>query len=441
MLKNYPLVAIVGLPNVGKSTLFNRFLGKRVSIVDETPGVTRDRVMAKAEWNGVKFNLVDTGGIVDPRSGSLEKEIMRQIEIALAEADLILFVVDGKQGLSPAESEVAAKLRRSGKDFILVANKVDHPRSMAHFEHTRMGFGIPFPVSAANAIGTGDLLDAVVQRLPGGWAEEKDVETIRIAVAGRPNSGKSSFVNRILGEERMIVSDKPGTTRDSIDAKIRFMGHEMVIVDTAGLKKKSKVLNRIDFYASRRVIESLERADVVIIMLDPVAGIAEQDFKIAELAEERGKGLLFAVTKWDLVEGREEKVKQLESAIRSEAPLFAYVPVIFISSLTGLRVRKVLDSVLEIHRERSKRVPTPQFNKVLAEIVSEHQPPQLQGKNVKILYGSQVGVAPPRFILFATVPQLIGHNYRRFLLKKMREKMGFHGVPIILSIRGKRKKE
>jgi GTP-binding protein len=439
MMKKLPLVAIVGLPNVGKSTLFNRLIGKRVSIVDEVPGVTRDRVEAPADWSGVKFRLVDTGGIVDPQSGVLEKEIMRQIEIALAEADLILFVVDGKHGHSPAESEIADRIRRSGKDFILVANKVDTGGSTGYFEHATLGLGLPFPVSASSGIGIGDLLDTMLKRIPGGTGESEEAETVRVAVVGRPISGKSSFVNRVLGEERVIVTDRPGTTRDSIDSTIRFMGKQLVIVDTAGLKKK-KAEDRIDFYASRRMIESLERADVAIVMLDPVAGVATQDFRIASLAEEKGKGLLFAVTKWDLMEGREAKVKELEETIRYEAPLFDYVPIVFVSSLTGLRVRKALDTVLEIHRDRNKRVPTPQFNRVLSDIVTEQQPPQTGGANVKIHYGSQVGVAPPRFVLFSSAPRLIPQNYRRFLAKQIRERLGFRGVPLVLSLKGKREK-
>lgn len=439
MGKKLQSVAIVGLPNVGKSTLFNRILRRRISIVDRRPGVTRDRIKAKAEWSGVHFDLIDTGGIVDPTIGSLEKEVMKQIEVALAEADLILFVVDGKMGWGPVEAEVAHKLRMSERKILLVANKVDNPGSIGHFELTSIGLGMPFPISAVNGTGIGDLLDLILEKLPAAETTHEEENVLKVAVLGRPNAGKSSFVNRVLGEERVIVSDKPGTTRDSVDSVLKYMGHEIVIVDTAGLKKKSKVTDSIEFYASRRVIGSLERADVAVLILDPVAGFGKQDFKIAELAEARGKGLLFAVTKWDLLENREQKAVELKEAIYDQAPGFSYVPVIFISSLTGLRVRNTLSSVLEIHRERKKRVPTPQFNKVLSSFVDEYQPPQLRGKNVRILYGSQVTTSPPKFVLFATVPSLIRTNYRKFVVKKIREKLGFRGVPIILSIKGKGK--
>ncbi|MFQ6103373.1 MAG: ribosome biogenesis GTPase Der [Candidatus Glassbacteria bacterium] len=434
-----PTVAIVGLPNVGKSTFFNRCLGRRVSIVHRKPGVTRDRIRADAEWGGSHFTLIDTGGIVDPREGSIEKEIMKQVEVALREADLILFMVDARLGLSPLEAEVADMMRKSKREVILVANKVDTVNSTGHYEHTKLGLGLPFPISAANGTGVGDLLDAVIEKLPKVEMGEEENHRIKVAVLGRPNAGKSSFVNRVLGEERVIVSEEPGTTRDSVDSAIRYMGHEVVIVDTAGLKKKSKVTGSLEFYASRRVLDSLEKADVIIILLDPIAGIGKQDFRIAELAEERGKGLLFAVNKWDLVKERERKAVQIKNLIYDQAPGFSYVPIVFISSLTGLRVRNILRAILETSRERSKRIPTSEFNKVLSEIVREYQPPQARGRNVKILYGSQVATAPPRFVVFASFPSLIHTSYRRYLVKKIREKLGFQGVPVILTVRGKGK--
>ncbi len=441
MGKHRPVVAIVGLPNVGKSTLFNRILKRKVSIVDRRPGVTRDRIRAKAEWSGVVFDLIDTGGMVDPRSGSLESEVMQQVEHALAEADLILFVVDGKVGDNPIEDEIADKLRKSQRDLIFVANKVDVIESTNYYEHSRTGLGVPFPISAANGTGIGDLLDGVIEKLPEGFSEKVEGDRIKIAVLGRPNAGKSSFVNRVLGEKRVIVSADAGTTRDSVDSTFRYMGREIVLVDTAGLRKKSRIKGDLEFYASRRVMQSLERADVVILILDPVTGIGKQDFKIAELAEERGKGILFAVTKWDLIEDRERQVVEMEKTIAEEGPGFNYVPIMFISSVTGLRVRNTLQGVLEIFEERTKRVPTSEFNRVLSRILQEYQPPQIRGKHVKILYGSQVAVSPPRFVLFATAPSLIRSNYRRFIMRKFREYMGFAGVPIFLSIRGRGDKQ
>jgi GTP-binding protein len=434
-------VAIVGLQNVGKSTLFNRILGQKVAIVDSSPGVTRDRIRSETDWSGTHFVLIDTGGMVDPSVGHIERAVMQQIDVALNEADLILFVVDGKGGPNPVEGEIAERLRKSEQTVLLVANKVDNPASTAHYEHTKLGLGMPIPISAANGTGIGDLLDAIVEKLPLRPVPQRTREQIRIAVMGRPNAGKSSFVNRLLGEERVIVAETPGTTRDSVDSTLRFEGKEVVIVDTAGLKKKSRVTDRIDFYASRRVISSMERSDVVAVLLDPTTGIGKQDFKIAELAEDRGKGLLFIVTKWDLVTDREEQAGNLENEIRREAAGFWYVPIIFISSVSGLRVRAALERLLEIHHERRKRIPTATLNEALTAISREHQPPQIRGKVVKILYGSQVAVSPPRFVLFATAPQFIQQNYRKFIVKKLRERFGFEGVPIILSIRGRRRRE
>jgi GTP-binding protein len=428
-----PVVAIVGRPNVGKSALFNRIVGAQAAIVAEEAGTTRDRHFARAEWNGSTFWLVDTGGLTDDPRAPLDAEIRRQVQLAIAEADLLLLVVDAQTGLHPVDARLAAMLRESQKPFVVVANKVDDPSRSDWFEFYSLGAGDLFPVSAANGKQSGDLLDAIVARIPA--MESEEASALRIAVVGRPNVGKSSFVNRLLGEERLVVSQEAGTTRDAIDSHMRYHNRDLIFVDTAGLRRQSKVSDGVEFYSTLRTRRAIERADICCLMIDGVEGLQNQDLKIATLAWEAGRGLIIVVNKWDLVEKGDKTAAHFERDAREKVPYLSFVPFLFTSALTGQRVSRVLDVILEVEAERLKRITTSQVNDVLGQLVSRRQPPQAAGREVKLLYATQVETAPPTIAVFGNHPELLQEHYVRYLHNGFREAWGFKGSPLRIVLR------
>lgn len=432
-------VAIVGRPNVGKSTLFNRIVGGRPAIVHDEPGSTRDRHFGKADWNGKPFWLVDTGGWLVVAEDALNKAIRRQIQLAIAEADLILFVVDTQLGVHPADQAVAELLRTHQERVILVANKADDlARDTSHHAFHELGLGDPHPVSAATGKGTGDLLDLIASRLPGEQLPA-DANLVQVAVVGRPNVGKSSLMNRLLGEERAVVAPEAGTTRDAIDSPLQFHGVTLNFMDTAGLRKRSRVDDDVEFYSTLRTERAIEEADVCVLVVDALDGVHAQDLKIADGAWTHGAGLIVAVNKWDLIEEKEPNTAiHGQKEVTDRAPFLDGVPFVYISALSGQRVRKVLDLIVEVATARSHRVATAEVNRVLHELCDRHQPPQTGGRQVKFYYGSQVGSAPPTFALVTNYPDDIHESYQRFLINGFREAWGFAGVPIRLKLRRKR---
>lgn len=430
-----PVVALVGRPNVGKSALFNRIVGQDTAIVSEEAGTTRDRHFARAEWQGRAFFLVDTGGITDDPRAPLDAAIRQQVAIAIAEADLLLMVVDGRTGLHPIDRRVADMLREAGKPFIVAVNKVDDPSDPAWYEFFALGAGDTAPVSAMNGKQSGDLLDLVVGRIPDVAPETHDA--LRIAVIGRPNVGKSSFVNRLLGEERLVVSEEAGTTRDAIDATMRYHGRELVFVDTAGLRRQSRVNEGIEFYSGLRTRRAIERADLCCLMIDATEKLHNQDLRIATLAWEAGRGLIMVVNKWDLFEKDDKSAARFEKECREKAPYLSFVPFLFTSAKTGLRVNRVLDVILDVATERTKRITTSEVNTRLGELVSRRQPPQASGREVRLMYATQVDVAPPTFAVFGNHPDLVQEHYVRYLHNGFRESWGFKGNPVRIVLRRK----
>ncbi|NPV52328.1 MAG: ribosome biogenesis GTPase Der [Firmicutes bacterium] len=462
-MTNAPVVAIVGRPNVGKSTLFNRIIGARVAIVEKTPGVTRDRIYEWAEWRGRRFLLVDTGGI-DVISGKAragagsraedELEIMqqtrRQAEIAIAESDIILFVVDARDGVTPADHDIAGILRRSGKPVLLVANKLEGKiggHEAGHMDLYELGLGDAFPISAVHGEGVGDLLDAVIEsmgQLPGAGAAEGETgeaETtgfvIKIAVIGRPNVGKSSLVNKILGEERFIVSDVPGTTRDAIDTLFRHGDQEFRIIDTAGIRRKSRIRDQLERYSVLRALRAIDRCDVAVLVLDALEGPTEQETKIGGYIHEAGRGCIIAVNKWDLVKDRENVMTQLERDIRDTLGFLDYAPIVFISAVTGKRVETLLQMIKDVFARWSSRIPTSTLNQVIQEAVVRVEPPSHKGRELKVYYGTQVRSRPPAFAIYVNDPDLMHFSYERYLENTLREAFGFEGTRIELWMRRK----
>jgi GTP-binding protein len=430
-----PVVALVGRPNVGKSALFNRIVGRDTAIVSEEAGTTRDRHFARAEWQGRAFFVVDTGGITDDPRAPLDAAIARQVSVAIEEADLLLMVVDGRNGLHPIDRRVADILREAGKPFIVVVNKVDNPADVSWYEFFELGAGDPVPVSAMNGKQSGDLLDIVVSRIPEVAPELHDA--LRVAVIGRPNVGKSSFVNRLLGEERLVVSEDAGTTRDAIDSTMRYHGQDLVFVDTAGLRRQSRVDEGIEFYSSLRSRRAIERADLCCLLIDATEKLNNQDLKIAALAWEAGRGLIIVVNKWDLFEKDDKSAPRFEKECREKAPYLAFVPFLFTSAKTGLRVNRVLDLILEVAAERTKRITTSEVNTRLEQLVSRLQPPQAAGREVRLMYATQVDVAPPTFAVFGNHPDLVQEHYVRYLHNGFREAWGFRGNPVRILLRRK----
>jgi GTP-binding protein len=431
-----PVVALIGRPNVGKSALFNRIIGQDEAIVSEEAGTTRDRHFSKAEWNGRAFWLVDTGGLSDDPNLPMDKEIRQQVAVAVDEADMLLFVVDAKAGLHPSDSKVAEMLRSTGKPWVLVANKVDDPSTVDFYDFYRLGAGEPFPVSAQNGKNSGDLLDAVVELLPESAPE--DDTSLRVAVVGRPNVGKSSFVNRLLGEERLVVSEISGTTRDAIDTPMVYHGRDMIFVDTAGLRRQTKIEDGIEFYSSLRTRRAIERCNIAVLLIDATEGeFHHQDLRIAEMAWEAGRGLIVVVNKWDLVEKDTNAIVKFEKKAYEKAPFLKWVPFLFTSALTGQRVSKILDIIFQVEEEGKKRITTSQVNERLAEMLARRQPSQAAGREVKLNYATQVSVLPPTFAVFGNHPDLVEEHYIRFLHNGFRESWGFLGNPLRVLMRRK----
>ncbi len=433
------IVAIVGRPNVGKSTLFNRIIGERDAIVDPQSGVTRDRHYGEAQWNGKKFTVIDTGGYVPESKDVFEAAIREQVWIAIEEADVIVFVVDGITGVTPLDVEIAKILRQTNKKVVLAVNKIDNEKSEIYTaQFYELGVGEPFPISALHGRKIGDFLDEVVKDLQSVDGEEKNEEDqIKVAIVGQPNVGKSSFVNAVLGENRTIVTDIPGTTRDSIDTQFEYNGNKFLLIDTAGLRKRSKIKESIEFYSAIRALKALQRCDVAVVMLDATCGLERQDLRIIGEAAELKKGIVIAVNKWDLVEKDANTALEYEHALKSRLKVFDYVPVVFISAKTKQRIFKVLDLAKVVHDERAKRIKTSELNKVLFPIVKETPPPAVSGKEIKIKYVTQVKSSPPVFAFFANFPDDIPEHYKRFLENKIRENFGFIGVPLTIIFKRK----
>ncbi len=434
------IVAIVGRPNVGKSTLFNRIIGKRDAIVDPKSGVTRDRHYGSAEWNGKRFTIIDTGGYVPDSNDVFETAIREQVQIAIEEADVIVFVVDAVTGITPIDVEIAKILRRSKKKVILAVNKIDNEKLEPHLlQFYELGLGEPFAISALHGRKVGDFLDEVVRDFPEETEEliEENKNQIKIAIVGQPNVGKSSFVNAILGENRVIVSDIPGTTRDSIDTIFEYNGTEFVLIDTAGLKKRSKIRESIEFYSAVRALKAIERCDVAVVMLDATCGLERQDLRVIGEAADLKKGIVIAVNKWDLIEKDSNTALEYERALRSRLSVFDYVPILFISAKTKKRIFKVLELAKVVNDERNKRIKTSELNKVLFPIVKETPPPAVSGKEIKVKYVTQVKASPPVFAFFANFPDDIPEHYKRFLENKIREHFGFVGVPLTIVFKKK----
>lgn len=432
-----PIVAVVGRPNVGKSTFFNKVIGRRVSIVEDTPGVTRDRIYAEAEWCGKNFALIDTGGIEPDSTDVILSQMRNQAEIAMETADVILFMVDGKDGLTSSDREVASMLMRTGKEVILIVNKVDSPKLPDDFyDFYELGLGEPIPMSAVNMYNLGDVLDKIVEKLPQvNESEEEDVT--KIAVIGKPNVGKSSLINALLGEERVIVSDVAGTTRDSIDTPFTRGEDKYILIDTAGIRRKSKVTGDIEKYSVIRALASIERCDVCILMIDATEGVTEQDKKIAGIAHEAGKGLIITVNKWDLIEKETNTMKEYQKDIDKELAFMSYAPSVFISVLNKQRLNNVIDLVKYVSEKRALRIPTGQLNSLIADITMMNPPPSDKGRRLKIYYATQVGIKPPLFSFKINDRELMHFSYARYIENKIRESFGFEGTSIKFVFREK----
>jgi len=436
-----PVVAIVGRPNVGKSTLFNRIIQRREAIVDDQPGITRDRKYVPAEWAGVEFMLLDTGGYVPASKDVFERAIRKQIELALNEAHLIIFVVDVTTGITSIDAEIANILKRSERNIILTVNKVDNEkREFDLYEFYNLGLGEPYPVSAINGRQTGDFLDKVVEYVPkqNGHLPTED-ERVRIAVVGRPNVGKSSYVNALLGKSKMIVTEIPGTTRDSIDTEMDYNENKLVLIDTAGLRKSSRVRENVEYFSNVRTQNALRRCDVAVILIDAMDGLTDQDKHIIMTAIDAGKGIVLGVNKWDLVEKDTLSARRFEQEMQTQIRDLNYVPIIFISALTKQRVFRLVETATSVYNERKRKLKTSELNKFLHSAVEEHHPPAHGSKWVKLNYATQVRTEPPLFVFFTNEPKGIHKNYRNYLENRIRDQFGFFGVPIRMSFRRKSK--
>ncbi|MEG2637966.1 MAG: ribosome biogenesis GTPase Der [Clostridiales bacterium] len=431
-----PIIALVGRPNVGKSTLFNRIAGERKAIVEDIPGITRDRLYHDANWNGRDFILVDTGGIdFQNKEGHIESRVYDQVILAIEEADVIIMVADGKAGLTDEDERAAALLKRSGKPVILGVNKIDNFDTMDHYEFYKLGLGDPIPISALHGMNTGDLLDEVCTHFPGGESDEDDSDTIRFALIGRPNVGKSSLANRLLGKERTIVSDIPGTTRDAIDSNLEKDGKNYIIIDTAGMRRRGKISETTERYSILRALRSIDRSDIVLMLIDALDGVTEQDKKIAGYAHEAGKGMLLVVNKWDALDKDDKTMQKFEEQIRDEMSFLQYVPIVYISALTGQRVDKVFEWIDYISQQQNLRISTSRLNEVLDEALHLNPPPTDKGKRLKLYYGTQVGIKPPKFAIYVNDPELVHFSYERYLTNQLRQNFGFEGCPLWFMVR------
>lgn len=437
-----PVVAIVGRPNVGKSMLFNKLAGKRIAIVEDTPGVTRDRIYADSEWLNHKFTIIDTGGIEPKSDDEILVQMKRQAEIAIETADVIIFLTDIKAGLTAADHDVGVMLQKSGKPVVLVCNKADKPGAMPMeaYEFYNLGLGDPIAISAINSLGLGDMLDEVVAHFPADYEKEEDDATIRIAVTGKPNAGKSSLINKILGEERVIVSNIPGTTRDAIDVRFQKNGVDYIFTDTAGLRKKGKIDENIERYSVVRSLLAIDRSDVVVIMIDATQGVTEQDSKIAGYAHDQGKGLIVAVNKWDLVEKQTNTMHQYKIKVMEGLNFMTYAPIVFISATSGLRINQLFEQIVYVNRQNSMRIQTGVLNDVLNQAILRVQPPSDKGKRLKIYYMTQVSIKPPTFIIFVNNKELAHFSYIRYLENQIRETFGLEGTPLRFIVREKNEK-
>jgi len=431
-----PIVAIIGRPNVGKSTLFNRLLKRKMAVVDNEPGVTRDRNYASTSWNRKEFYLVDTGGFVPQSRTEMERLVKAQAEIAISEADMVLFLVDGKVGAQNIDLEIANRLRKMEKKVSLVANKVDRQKDEADIHLlNKLGLGEPMPVSALNGINIGELLDLIAQSLPEESVKEEKEETIKVSVIGRPNVGKSSFVNALLGEEKLIVAEAPGTTRDSIDTNIEIDGQAYTLIDTAGLRRKSKIKNGIEYYTSLRTLRSIQRCDVALVLIEAQAGLVNQDIKIMGQVGDLKKGMVIGVNKWDLLEKDDKTADYYTKRIKREVPFVDYVPLIFVSAKTKQRVGTSLNLITQVYNERKKRIDTRKLNEELGKEIERKPPAAVKGKYIKIYYCTQAGIEPPTFVFFCNYPELLQKSYLRYLENRIREHFGFAGVPIRIKIK------
>ena len=431
-----PIVAVVGRPNVGKSTFFNRVIGRRVAIVDDTPGVTRDRNFARADWAGRNFFLVDTGGVIEGSNEPLERAIREQAYAAVEESDLILFLADGKTGVHPLDERLAEILRKSSPPVLLVVNKMDRiPEDQSHLDFWSLGMGDPLPVSAISGRGSGDLLDAVVANLPEREETLQDEGVVRVAVIGKPNVGKSSFINCLFGEDRVVVNAEAGTTRDPVDTPLQYHGHSLVFVDTAGLRRQSRVKDSLEYYASLRTAKVVRDADVCLVLVDATEPIHVQDLKVAEQAWEAGASVILVANKWDLVQKDHRTAIQFEKDLQQRAPFLKWIPVMFTSALSGQRVRKCLDQVLEVQKIRHQRVSTSEFNQALESLIHRQPPPHSRGRRVKLRYGTQVSVAPPTFVIFSNLPKALPEHYIRYVHNSLRDRWGFVGSPVRIRFR------
>lgn len=437
------ILAIVGRPNVGKSTLFNTLAGEKISIVEDHPGVTRDRIYADVTWLNHSFSMIDTGGIEMDSKDKMLKHMREQADIAIDTADVILFLVDVRQGLVDADFKVADMLRKSGKPVILVVNKVDNFEKYMPdvYEFYNLGIGDPHPISAASKLGIGDMLDAVLELFDLEKIEEEEDDRPKIAIVGKPNAGKSSLINNLLGENRVIVSDVAGTTRDAIDTEIFYNGTEYVFIDTAGLRRKSKIKENIERYSIIRTVAAIERSDVVILMIDATEGVSEQDAKIAGIAHDRGRGLIIAVNKWDAIEKDNHTVKEYTKKVRDILSFVPYAEIIFISALTGQRTKKIFDLLETVIENHAMRIQTGVLNEILMEAVALQQPPSDKGKRLKLFYMTQVSTKPPTFVLFVNKKELMHFSYQRYIENRIRDTFGFMGTPIRIFIRERKEKE
>jgi len=437
MEMNKQVVVIIGRPNVGKSTLFNRIARKRISIVESEPGITRDRIHSDCEWQGRGFLLVDTGGLWFEED-DLGAAVRRQVEIAIEEADILLFVVDAREGVTAADREIAGLLYRAQKPVILVANKAESPEAAANIvEFYELGMqGPPVPVSAEHGKNIGDLLDAVIASFPGDTGKEDEGVVTRVAICGRPNVGKSSLVNRILGEDRVIVNEQPGTTRDAVDTLVEWKGRQYVLIDTAGIRRKSRIHDPVEHYSVLRALKAVERSDVSLTMLDATEGLADQDKKIAGFVHESGKALILVINKWDLIEKETGTMSSYERDIRRQLGFLHYAPMIFISAKTGQRLPKLLDLIDYVNEQSVIRIPTGRLNSIIQDAVQRHHPPASKGRRLKLRYCVQSGVKPPRFKLFVNDTELFHFSYRRYLENRLRDAYGFHGNPIRWTVSG-----
>lgn len=442
-MQRKPIVAVVGRPNVGKSTLFNRLAGRRIAIVEDTPGVTRDRIYADVEWLNHSFILIDTGGIEPYSKDIILSQMRRQAELAIESADVIVFLTNVKEGVTATDKEIAAMLQKSSKPVILACNKVDQigEPPMEYYEFYNLGLDEMYPISSTHGLGLGELLDAVTANFDAVDLEDYEEDVTRVAVIGKPNAGKSSLINRILGEDRHIVSDIPGTTRDAVDSPYEYEGHQYVFVDTAGMRKRKKIDENIEHYSVVRSLTAIERSDVCLLMLDATEGVTEQDTKIAGFAHEKGRAIVVVVNKWDLVEKDGKTMNQFRTRVMEGLSFMTYAPIVFISAKTGQRVTKLFELINYVSEQHAMRVSTGMLNDIIGDATSQVQPPSDKGKRLKILYATQVGVKPPAFVFFVNNKELFHFSYQRYLENQIRSVFGLEGTPIRMMIREKTREE